>query len=568
MARVEWESLTRWTVGPYHVWEDDGWLVCDCGADQCIHRVAVQAARKLPPPVDSPMFAARAGHQLPRWAKGFWEGQWEAVRALLSSPKRVLILGAPTGSGKTFIAEMVRRALRVSTVYTCSSKQLQDQFLRDFPYAKLLKGRSNYPTADFPERFPELTAADCQKEDGVCPWCSNVHECPYEIAKKEALASPIAVLNTAYLLAEANYVGGFSEQSFVIIDEADLLEKALLDFIEVRIPVWMMTQVGRPQYVTKRESWLPWLQNVVKVATSQLVESPTNVEEIRHNKQLTSVIAGAKRVLEDKLSDNWVIVYGTGESLKQEPVIFKPIRVAQYAGQYLWRHAEKWLLMSATIISPEVFAENLGLMPDDWDYVEVPSIFPAHNRPIYITPAVKMSHKNVDGRLVMVDAVDKIIARYPNVRGIIHTVSYALSKLIKEHSRFQNRIVDSFAEHVRYPNSVWISPAIERGVDLPDELCRFQILVKVPFPDLSDKQVAARLYSKGGQAWYIVEAVRRIVQMTGRGVRHRDDYADTYILDTAFLDLRRRAWNLFPKWWRDAVIWHDKQQEVSAYVQQ
>ena len=89
---------------------------------------------------------------------------------------------------------------------------------------------------------------------------------------------------------------------------------------------------------------------------------------------------------------------------------------------------------------------------------------------------------------------------------------------------------------------------------MPDDLCRVQIIAKCPFPALGDKQIAARLHTEGGQLWYTVKTVRDIVQMTGRAVRHDDDWAITYIFDSSFGKSLWNRWkNLFPKWWQESV---------------
>src|SRR6266853_6542196 len=61
---------------------------------------------------------------------------------------KLVVLEAPTGSGKTLIAECVRRILKTRATYVCHNKELQAQFQRDFPYSKVLFGRANYlPTS-------------------------------------------------------------------------------------------------------------------------------------------------------------------------------------------------------------------------------------------------------------------------------------------------------------------------------------------------------------------------------------------------------------------------------------
>ena len=101
----------------------------------------------------------------------------EIVRQFNNGSK-VVMLDAPTGSGKTLIGEMVRQSLRddhgmpgVRGLYLCSTLDLQTQFARDFPDAKILRGRSNYATYDG-AKFPELTTADCTKRRTVSPSCN------------------------------------------------------------------------------------------------------------------------------------------------------------------------------------------------------------------------------------------------------------------------------------------------------------------------------------------------------------------------------------------------------------
>ena len=80
------------------------------------------------------------------------------------------------------------------------------------------------------------------------------------------------------------------------------------------------------------------------------------------------------------------------------------------------------------------------------------------------------------------------------------------------------------------------------------------VVAKCPFPSLGDSQVGARLHSSGGQQWYSVETIRTLVQMTGRGVRNKDDWCLTYILDSGFTsNIWKKAKHLLPAWWVEAV---------------
>src|SRR3990167_5069388 len=124
---------------------------------------------------------------LPTKFKEFRSFQWDAIQKILVSLSTCprFILEAPTGSGKTICGASVQKLLGLKAVYNCTTKSLQDQVLRDFPYAKVLKGRANYPCP----KMPNLNAGYCVKGCEIF--------CAYKKAKTEALESEMAVLNTS-----------------------------------------------------------------------------------------------------------------------------------------------------------------------------------------------------------------------------------------------------------------------------------------------------------------------------------------------------------------------------------
>jgi ATP-dependent DNA helicase DinG len=48
--------------------------------------------------------------------------------------------------------------------------------------------------------------------------------------------------------------------------------------------------------------------------------------------------------------------------------------------------------------------------------------------------------------------------------------------------------------------TVLISPSLGTGLDLKDDAARFAIIVKIPYPDLNDRWIHARL--QRDQEWY------------------------------------------------------------------
>ncbi len=66
-------------------------------------------------------------------------------------------------------------------------------------------------------------------------------------------------------------------------------------------------------------------------------------------------------------------------------------------------------------------------------------------------------------------------------------------------------------------------------------ISRFQILLKVPYPNISSNKIKSRQISN--PKWYNYATCLEIKQSYGRIVRSDTDYGDTFILDSCFSDL-------------------------------
>lgn len=75
--------------------------------------------------------------------------------------------------------------------------------------------------------------------------------------------------------------------------------------------------------------------------------------------------------------------------------------------------------------------------------------------------------------------------------------------------------------------TVLISPSLYTGVDLKDDLSRFQIITKVQYPNLNDRWIYAKRHLD--RDWYNLQTALRLVQAYGRSIRSKEDWAKTYI---------------------------------------
>lgn len=522
----------------------------------------------------------------PKWVTEFRTEQWSAIEQVHDAfeDHDVVFLQAPTGTGKSLIGDTVRRLTHSRAVYTCTTKALQDQFVRDFPYARVLKGRSNYLTESGlldqfgnPGRgsWSSITCADCtfNSDTASCRWCYDRNQCPYILAQTAAKFAELAVLNTSYLLTDLNRgQGNFGRnRELIIIDEADQLESEMLSHVEVEISPSRQDKMGidPPKYKTaeaKNNDWVEWCINHATPQIGRYLDTLTlpwsshatshDIQEYRATTQLLERMDGLAKGLK---AGNWVY-----DGYDRDQIIFRPIFVHDYGEDLLWSHAPKFLCMSATILSADMMADELGLTRPH-AFVDVPSTFPAKNRPIFVSGVANMAYKNKEAAWPdMARGVSGVLARHPADRVLVHTVSYELARYL--HSNLtgvpdRNVVLytnsrdkaEALASYSRHPGSVLLAASMDRGVDLPDDLCRVQIVAKIPFPNISDKRINARMYSDGGMAWYRMQTIRTLIQMTGRGVRSKEDHAHTYILDEQFLSNLWKDKYLFPEYWKQAL---------------
>jgi Rad3-related DNA helicase len=99
--------------------------------------------------------------------------------------------------------------------------------------------------------------------------------------------------------------------------------------------------------------------------------------------------------------------------------------------------------------------------------------------------------------------------------------------------------------------TVLVSPSLREGVDLPDDFLRFQVLTKLPYPDLGDPWTAAR--QARDHRWYATETAKALLQTYGRSCRHAGDHGVTYVLDGQFARFLQRYRVLLPEWFLDAA---------------
>ena len=500
--------------------------------------------------------------------------------------KRYFIIEAGTGVGKSGIA--VEAGLSDGKGYIVTdSIQLQNQYNADFSaYLKNMMGKSNYRC--FVK--PSLTCATgpcTYSENGMkqAMSCYKMGHCPYKTAKDEANNSPLFLTNYAYLIATARHDPKFQKRNTIIFDEAHLLEKHLTEQCTIDINIDKLDQTfdimksALPQELEilktplkklngAYQQFIDTLSDVcnrqleqeekqMKIITATLFEDRDEKDDV-----LNSLVSESSQRFYDfqnlcgnldtyKMSDrdDWIeSLNETIDSKTQEPVVtlqIRPLKIDWVYKQYLDTAATDHVyFLSATILDADLFCETLGLDKDNVCFIREDSTFDSDMSPIYNIGNCKTNYAALQDTANMdtiVETVDMIMQIYPNSKGIIHSGNKKISNYLKNKLKssrllvndgtFNNR--DIYEKHISSDQpTVLVSSSMAEGVDLKDDLSRFQIVIKMPFDSLADPRI--KKLTEMNSNWYSCEMMKKFIQQCGRSTRNKEDHCDTFVLDSLF----------------------------------
>ncbi len=509
---------------------------------------------------------------------------------------RYVFFEAPTGSGKSAIA--ITLARRSGSAYILvSTKTLQDQYSREGAYGTIeVKGRGNFRCmlsrgyycdvgpcrtgtmcrhrpVPRPEKGGKGLVKVTETERGELMIKAGEKICSYWKQKCDGLNHGYPVMNYSYFLHETSYAKDFGKRKLMVCDEAHNMEDELMRYvgftisnrdlglIHCRVP-GKDFPVG--EWIEMIGEWKGKFEQELGLTMKKIrtLRGPRAVDMTKKVNRLAEKLEKCEFMAEELSSNpsNWIIESGGSEDFRK--VSFKPIMVSRWGNKFFGK-AERFLLQSATILDAEAMAECLGLPGKDCVFIRAGSDFGAEKRPVYYSPVGSMSHRNIKETLPrLADEIRSLMARYPDKKGVIHTHTYRIQEFIMENvgsKRFianraeepakRNEIMRNFIRS-REP-AILVTPSAYEGMDFRDDVCRWQVICKIPYPDLGDSQVKRRM--EMNRSWYAWKTVLRLIQTYGRGMRSKDDWCDTYVLDSSFGMLLEKNRDMFPDWFTDAI---------------
>jgi Rad3-related DNA helicase len=414
-------------------------------------------------------------------------------------------------------------------------------------------------------------------------------QCPYARAKLAALNGPIFCTNTAYFLTLRQWQReNLRRRRLLVVDEAHNLETQLVRVFTVGFaPDQMKEWFGAPlprlasadeyrilfeDHVARLDTELALIERRIEdlrppgLVDDDLLTYPLTAEEqeLLAQRDLLESALARLHVFLDSGDTEWIVRYPTDAGAALELV---PLTVSAMAPALLWDAADVVVLSTAFMGRREIIAGYFGLQAERVRAFASPSPFPVEQRLIEYRPVGVLSRSTL-GTLepVLFDEVAAILARHGSEKGLIHAASYVAARRLLAHlaarapeqhrrvifvesSEAKTRALD----HHRATSAptVLLSPSLREGVDLPDDFLRFQIVTKMPYPDLGDPWTAAR--QARDPRWYALETAKALVQAYGRSCRHAGDHGVTYVLDGQFSRFMLRYRPLLPAWFREAA---------------
>lgn len=501
-----------------------------------------------------------------------------------------IILEAGTGTGKSAIATTLANMYEDSYILTMT-KQLQEQYLDDFGDMLVeIKGRGNYKcnykgSCDF-----------CIKAEYNLRRCSD---CEYQKAFKKAVEADNVITNYDYLYYAGVASPMLDPRELLILDEAHNLERKMLmlsscelnrEYISTKfgIDVFEPVMYGLKSINDLKRNPKYWSElcndlikeckkrikkiegdadKSVQVTLDEFESNPSKYSNFDYvEKQNLEQDIKTFAEIDMGLSHNELIIdLPDKESILNNNMDisaeFKPFSVVDDT-ESLLNMGNIRIFLTGTLGSKDKFCEWNNINPEETYYIYEKSPFDVAKRPIYPDFAGNMSgfrgKKPKWKNKRAIAKIKELLDRHKNEKGVIHTSSNEQAFWIMDQLKGypfmfvggedRNIVLKEFTESKE--NLILIGASIKDGVDFKGDLCRFQIIFKIPYPQLNE-QVKYR--KDLDPKWFYYQTVMALMQAYGRGIRDMDDWCVMYIIDSSFKQLVDYNRGFFNEYFLEAV---------------
>ena len=501
----------------------------------------------------------------PRFAN--WRaGQDRIAARAIETAKRFPTIVAPTGTGKTLVAEVIARYTGRSC-YLTITKGLQDIVREQIADRYDIRGKSNYDCRVLVDQGIGGWQARVNQADAMCDqcrWREAAGGCEYYERGRRAKHEQHVNTNYAkFLSSDAEQLGKFD---VLILDECHGAAQQISNSLRAELYAQHVEEFCGQALPSARSlpDWRAWASRQIgkqrvrldMLAAAVASGSRTKAKELR---ELKALVRGLEGVL--AAGDDW-IEDGSQRTHPRNPhVAFEPVWPRAY-GERLFRGTQKVVLLSATV-HPKTL-DMLGISAEDVDFAEYPSSFPIERRPVmWVRTVQQRQTMSDDERQEAVQRIDQIIDSRLDRKGIVDTVSFDRAKYVLQHSRHAGIMLlndqvrkdrDEIVERFKASAAprVLVTPSVKEGYDFPYDECEFSVIMKVPLLNRHNSPVDAARCKEDGD-YDNFQAMQGIVQRAGRGMRAVDDSCETIIVDDTWGNwFLKSAERFAPRWFMAA----------------
>jgi Rad3-related DNA helicase len=360
-------------------------------------------------------------------------------------------------------------------------------------------------------------------------------------------------------------------RSLLVLDEAHNLEEQCLSHVALQFTPFSVPYeiyhkfLPNLKNVDGRVEMEAFLANVAEYLKLLLGRLETKAET--HGLSINET--ENKKAMERFLENHRLFTFSRSEwvwQIRNDQLLLQPVFAREFMKDLVWKRGEHYLISSATILDPQEYIKLNGLTDflkeDEIAILQVPSIFPAENRPIIDATVGVLSKQQWEHNMPLAVATVEQILRKEQGNVAIHCHSYRHQRALVANLSpdLKHRLIvhtgkdreEKLQEWMRSRGKVFVSVAFNEGQDWKYDICDAQILLKVPFADIGDMRVKRRL-ELGQRQWYENQAMLEAIQAYGRAIRAEDDIARFYVVDGSFISLVRNTWHFIPDWFKAAL---------------
>lgn len=541
----------------------------------------------------------------------------EEINAAFAAGYENVILAAPTGSGKTYIAHTLLEER--GGLFAAASLSLQGQYERDFPEIPVIQGHRNYCTNETAHNTDGEVCPVCPVVEGEPPKTRSPFKlvrhlmrshdepggslsladlreiCAYAVAKEIAIRSPHVNVNPWYLANERKGPDELAGRELLVLDEADEIEGVADTSYSQSYPVATLKEHGWEdpgeyatqaqlverltavlaafdEHLARKSRILKLVQELydrLKAEDITLLDAPGQVTLLADRARAkaavhTGLLAEKADQLERKRLAEFIVEVADPAMLTswdKTAVTVQTIQPGRSLKERFWPIARRRLLMSGSFVDPMGWAAWVGLDPARTKVVTIEDRFPVERRPITVWKDGPVMSAGAWRVPAMVARMAEAIEGYRNLgRTLVHVKADYQAQALAAY------LPDAITYSSGRPEDR--DAAVAEFLRRPDGLLIGQSLHRGL--DLKDDACRVNIIakiplgqldritkarSKADSSYYERVTMSTLVQAMGRGMRHEDDWCVVYVLDGAFsVPSRNRMRALLPAHLRAAIV--------------